>query len=333
MKAVFYTSQGPAHDVLTVGELPDPEPGYGEVRVRIAISGLNPTDIKTRSGFAGAPMPFPRIVPHQDGSGIIDRVGVGVDESRLGEQVWIYEAQTGRASGTAAEYVVVPTANAVMLPANVPYAIGACLGIPALTAHRCLFADGDLRGKKVLVQGGAGSVGSAAILLAKWAGAWVVTTVSRPDQEDVVRQLGADLIINRHTQDVASVVRQATQNSGVSRIVDVDLVSNLEVDLACLAPSGVISAYATEIPDATLSIPFLRTMFQGFVFRFVFVYSMPEDARREAIKDVNACLAAGAYRPAIAMQVPLDQVIRAHEALEGGGMIGKFLVDITPDLS
>lgn len=333
MKAVFYTKQGSARDVLTVGELPDPEPGYGEVRVRIAISGLNPTDIKTRSGFAGAPMPFPRIVPHQDGSGIIDRVGVGVDESRLGERVWVYEAQTGRAGGTAAEYVVVPTANAVMLPANVPYAIGACLGIPALTAHRCLFSDGDLRGKKVLVQGGAGSVGSAAILLAKWAGAWVVTTVSRPEQEDVVRQLGADLIINRHTQDVASIVRQATQNSGASRIVDVDLVSNLEVDLACLAPSGVISAYATETPDATLSIPFLRTMFQGFVFRFVFVYSMPEDARREAIKDVNACLAAGAYRPAIAMHAPLDRVILAHEALEGGRMIGKVLVDVAPDLS
>lgn len=331
MKAVFYTKQGSASEVLTVGELPCPDPGYGEVRVRIAVSGLNQTDIKSRTGFAGAPMPFPRIVPHQDGSGTIDRVGVGVPESRLGERVWIYEAQTGRAAGTAAEYVVVPTSNAVVLPADVPDAIGACLGIPALTAHRCLFADGDLRGKRVLVQGGAGSVGAAAILLAKWAGAWVATTVGRPEQEEVVRKLGADLIINRHTQDVASIVRQATQSEGVSRIIDVDLIQNLEIDLACLAPSGVISAYATEIPSATLSIPFLRTMFSGFVFRFVFVYSMPEEARREAIKDVTACLTAGAYHPVIAMRVPLDQVVRAHEALEGGKLIGKILLDITAE--
>lgn len=328
MKAVFYTKQGSAREVLTVGELPDPVPGFGEVRVRIAVSGLNPTDLKTRTGFAGAPMPFPRIIPHQDGSGTIDQVGAGVPESRLGERVWVYEAQTGRAGGTAAEYVVVPGANAVALPANVPDAIGACLGIPALTAHRCLFADGDIRGRKVLIQGGAGAVGSAAILLAKWAGAWVATTVSRPEQAEAVRKLGADLVINRHTQDVASVVRQATLNAGVSRIVDVDLVRNLEIDLACLAPCGVISAYATDVPDSTLSIPFLRTMFHGFAFRFVFVYSMPEEARLEAIKDVNACVAAGAYHPTIAMRVPLDQVIRAHEALEGGKVIGKILIDI-----
>ena len=329
MKAAFYDKQGPACDVLIIGELPDPEPRYGEVRVRIAVSGLNPTDIKTRTGFAGMPMPFPRIVPHQDGAGVIDRIGQGVPESRLGERVWIYEAQTGRAAGTAAQYVVVPAGNAVALPNGVPFDVAACLGIPALTAHRCLFADGDLRGRKVLVHGGAGAVGTAAILLAKWAGAWVATTVSRSEQEEVASGAGADLVINRRTQDVAAVVRQATDNAGVDRIVDVDLIANLEIDLACLAPSGVVSAYATEEPSAMLSIPFLRAMFGGFVFRYVFVYSMPDEARREAIKDVNACLSAGAYHPVIGMRVPLERLAEAHEALETGRVCGKIVVEIS----
>ena len=329
MKAAFYDKQGPARDVLIIGELPDPEPGWGEVRIRVAASGINPTDIKTRTGFAGMPMPFPRIVPHQDGAGVIDRIGQGVAESRLGERVWIYEAQTGRAAGTAAQYVVVPTGNAVVLPKGIPFDVAACLGIPALTAHRCLFADGDLRGRKVLVQGGAGSVGTAAILLAKWAGAWVATTVSRPEQEEVALAAGADRVINRRTQDVAAVVREATDNTGVDRIVDVDLIANLEIDLACLAPSGVVSAYATEEPGAVLSIPFLRAMFGGFVFRYVFVYAMPDEARRAAIKDVSACLAAGAYHPAIAMRVPLERLADAHEAQESGRVVGKIVVEIS----
>jgi NADPH2:quinone reductase len=329
MKAAFYDKQGPASDVLNIGELPDPEPRLGEVRIRVAVSGINPSDIKTRTGFAGVTMPYKRIVPHQDGAGVIDRVGPGVPESRLGEKVWIYEAQTGRSAGTAAQYVVVPATNAIALPKGVSFEVAACLGIPALTAHRCLFADGELRGKKVLVQGGAGAVGTAAILLAKWAGAWVATTVSRPEQEAAALGAGADLVINRRTQDVAAVVRRATDNTGVDRIVDVDLIVNLETDLACLAPSGVISAYATEVPSAVLSIPFLRAMFSGFVFRYVFVYSMPEEARREAIKDVNACLAAGAYRPVIGMRVPLERLAEAHEAQESGRVVGKIVVDIS----
>jgi NADPH2:quinone reductase len=329
MKAAFYDKQGPASDVLNIGELPDPEPRLGEVRIRVAVSGINPSDIKTRTGFAGVTMPYKRIVPHQDGAGVIDRVGPGVPESRLGEKVWIYEAQTGRSAGTAAQYVVVPATNAIALPKGVSFEVAACLGIPALTAHRCLFADGELRGKKVLVQGGAGAVGTAAILLAKWAGAWVATTVSRPEQEAAALGAGADLVINRRTQDVAAVVRKATDNTGVDRIVDVDLIANLETDLACLAPSGVISAYATEVPSAVLSIPFLRAMFSGFVFRYVFVYSMPEEARREAIKDVNACLAAGAYRPVIGMRVPLERLAEAHEAQESGRVVGKIVVEIS----
>lgn len=328
MKAAYYERQGMASDVLTVGELTDPEPGPGEVRVRIHVSGVNPTDIKARTGFGGAPMHFSRIIPHQDGAGIIDAIGTGVSDSRLGERVWVYEAQAGRAGGTAAEMTVVPSERAIPLPNGVPFEIGACLGISALTAHRCLFADGDLKGRRVLVQGGAGAVGNGAILLAKWAGAWVATTVSRPEQEEVARAAGADLIINRRTDDVVAKVRAATKDVGVDRIVDVNVVANLEADLACIASSGVISSYATENPTAELLVPFLKAMFKGLVLRFVFVYSMPVAAKDDAIQDVNSCLKAGAYRPAISARFPLNSIAEAHEMQENGGVVGKVLVNV-----
>lgn len=238
MRAAFYERQGTAREVLTVGELPDPQPGAGEVRVRVMVSGINPSDIKTRVGFGGKAMPFPRIVPHQDGSGVIDSVGPGVSQERIGERVWVYMAQTGRAFGTAAEFVVVPSRQAVRLADNVPFGVGASFGVPAMTAHRCLFADTDLRGKRVLVHGGAGAVGNAAILLAKWAGAWVAATVSRDEQADVARAAGADLVVNRHAGDVAVKIRSATDGHGVDRIVDVDISANIDTAIACLAREG-----------------------------------------------------------------------------------------------
>ncbi|MFP3507579.1 alcohol dehydrogenase catalytic domain-containing protein, partial [Burkholderia sp. SIMBA_062] len=167
-----------------------------EVRVRVHVSGLNPTDVKARTGFSTA-MPYPRIIPHQDGAGIIDAIGVNVPANRLGERVWIYEAQYGRAAGTAAEFVVVPSDHAIHLPDNVSFEVGASLGIPALTAHRCLFSDGDLKSKRVLVHGGAGVVGTAAILLAKWAGAWVIASVTNAEQVTIARENGADQIVDR----------------------------------------------------------------------------------------------------------------------------------------
>ncbi|HTN98729.1 MAG TPA: NADPH:quinone reductase [Nordella sp.] len=327
MKAAYYDRQGPARDVLMLGELPDPEPGPGEVRVRIHVSGLNPSDTKTRGAFGGRPMGFARIVPHQDGSGIIDRVGTGVPEARLGERVWLYEAQFGRAGGTAAHYAVIPASKAVPLPEGVSFETGACLGVPALTAHRCLFADGDVRGRRVLVQGGAGAVGTAAILLAKWAGAYVATTVSRPEQEKIARQAGADLVINRQTEDVAARVKQATQGQGVERIVEVNLKANFAIDMACLALDGTVAAYATEDPAAVIPIPFVPAMLRGYNFRFVLVYTMSEEAHKQAVREVTACLMAGAYRPAIGLRLPLERIIEAHEAQDSGQVIGKILLD------
>jgi len=327
MKAAYYDRQGAARDVLVVADAVRPEPGPGEVRVRIHVSGLNPTDTKARSGFSAA-MRFARIIPHQDGAGVIDAVGDGVDAGRVGERVWVYEAQFGQASGTAADYATVTACHAVALPDGVSFEIGACLGIPALTAHRCLFADGDISGRRVLVHGGAGAVGTAAILLAKWAGAWVVATVRRPEHAAAAKAAGADLVINSRVEDVAAGIRSATDGSGVDRIVDVDLLGNLDVDMACLAQGGVISSYAVGAADDRVPVPLLKAMMGGCVFRFVFIYTVPDDAKHSAISDITACLSAGAYRPAIGLTLPLERIIEAHEAQEAGKVIGKILLTV-----
>lgn len=328
MKAAYYDRYGDAKSVLEVKELPDPQPSLGQVRVRLSAAGVNPSDTKGRRGISGAPMPYPRIVPGQDGAGTIDCVGDGVPPARIGERVWVYEAQIGRPMGTAATLVVVPAVNAVRLPDDVSFDVGACLGVPALTAHRSLFTDGSIKDQRVLVTGGAGAVGCAAILLAKWAGAWVATTVSRPEQEDVVRSLGADLVINRRTEDIAAIVRAATDNRGVDRIVDVDLTANFAVDTKCIAPNGVISAYASDTPTAVLSIPFRPTMMTGVTIRFIFVYGMPDAARQQAIRDVTDCLATGAYHPRIAQHFPLGQIAQAHDLQDSGNAVGKILLKL-----
>lgn len=325
MRAAFYERQGPADEVLCVAELPIPQPGPGEVRVRVHVSGLNPTDLKARTGFSSA-MPYSRIIPHQDGAGVIDAVGDSKDASRLGQRVWIYEAQYGRPTGTAAEYVVVPSAQAVPLPDNVSFDVGASLGIPALTAHRCLFADGDIQGKNVLVQGGAGVVGTAAILLAKWAGAWVVATVMNEAQAAVARAAGADLVLDRLNDDVAAAINARTGNAGVDRIVDVNVKANLDIDMACLAPGGVISSYAMTHATDALTLPLLSAMVHGCVLRFVYIYSVPVAAKVQAISDINACLASGNYAPHIGMRVELEKIADAHNALESASVMGKVLI-------
>src|SRR5262245_35704926 len=211
MKAVWFESKGPARDVLVHGDMATPEPGVGEVRVRLQVSGVNPTDTKTRGGWLGmTAMAFPRMITGQDGSGVIDQVGPGVPSSRMGERVWVYGAYLGRAFGTLAEHVVVPARNAVRLPDGIDMDTGAGLGVPALTAHRCLFIDGPIQGKTVLVQGGGGGVGHSAIQLASWAGARVIATVSRTTQEAAAQGAGASLVVNRKSQNVVEAVRAVT---------------------------------------------------------------------------------------------------------------------------
>lgn len=329
MRSVYYERQGAAADVLVYGDVPKPVPAAGEVLVRIHVSGINPSDIKNRTGFVSK-MAFPRIVPHQDGAGVIEAVGEGVAPERIGERVWVFEAQTRRPGGTAAEYATVPAGNAIRLPAVTSFETGAALGVPALTAHRCLFADGDLRGCRVLVQGGAGVVGSAAIQLAKWAGAWVAATVRRPEQKEVARQAGADLVLDHGNGELARVIKAETNNEGVDRIVEVDLGSNLELDLACLANGGAISAYATHSAGEKVPVPVLASMFLNGAVRFVYVYTMPAEAKQRAIRDVTDCLEAKAYDPKIGLVLPLSRTAEGHLAVEAG-LIGKALIRVTDD--
>jgi NADPH2:quinone reductase len=327
MKIAYYEKLGRAADVLKISEVEKPKPGPNEVLVRIYFSGLNPTDIKARTGFS-AGMPFPRIIPHQDGAGVIEEVGENVSKTRLGERVWLYESQYGRANGTAAEYVAVQSKNAAILPDNVSFEIGASLGIPALTAYRCLFADGDLNGGKVLVHGGAGVVGNAAILLAKSAGAWVAATVLNDKQAKQAKKAGADLVMHRFNDDVSKIIEIHTKSNGVDRIVDVSLISNLDLNISCLSQGGVISAYATPDADSVVAVPLLKAMVHGCVFRFVYIYNVPENEKLKSVVEVNKLLSLGLYNPIIGKKYKLTEIIEAHEALESGEIIGKILLEI-----
>ncbi|HMH18399.1 MAG TPA: NADPH:quinone reductase [Burkholderiales bacterium] len=329
MRAVYYERKGPAQKVLVVGDVPDPQPGPGEVRVKIRFSGVNPTDTKLRGGWDGnMEMPFPRVIPHQDGAGVIDAVGPGVLPSRVGERVWIYEAQRGRAFGSAAEYLTIVTENAVRLPDDASFETGACLGIAGMTAHRCLFQDGGIQGQTVLVAGGAGAVGHAAIQLAKWGGARVVTTVSRPEQEKIAREAGADLVVNRKSGNPAERIREFTRGQGLDLVVEVAFEANLDLNRAVLKANGVISTYSSGPPDSAPRIPFSAIMRQGITVHFILVYVMPGDAHWAAARDLNAALEAGRYRPHVARVFALKETATAHELQESGGVVGKILVGI-----
>jgi NADPH2:quinone reductase len=329
MKAIYYEKKGPAAQVLKLGDVADLEPGPGEVRVKVHFSAVNPSDTKMRGGWDGAmEMPFPRITPHQDGSGVIDRAGPGVPQARVGERVWVYEAQRGRPFGTAAAHVTVPAENAVRLPDAASFETGACLAIPGMTAHRCLFMDGGIQGQTVLVSGGGGAVGHAAIQLAKWGGARVITTVSRPEQEAIAREAGADLVVNRKNADVAARIRHFTHAQGVDRVVEVAFEENLDLNRAVLKANGVISTYSSGASGSAPRIPFTSVMRQGLTVHFVLVYVMPREAHWAAARDVNAALEAGRYRPHVGRIFPLDRTAEAHDAQESGQVVGKILIAV-----
>jgi NADPH2:quinone reductase len=329
MQAVWYERQGKAQDVLQYGEMPIPEPGIGEVRVRLHASGVNPSDTKVRGGWGGIAMSFPRVIPHQDGAGTIDRVGEGVPESRIGERVWVYEAQQRRPFGTAAEYTIVPAQQAIFLPDRVSFSEGACLGVPAMTAHRCVFVDGSVKEQTVLVTGGAGAVGNYAVQLAKWGGATVITTVSRPEQAEIAKAAGADYIINYKTEDVVRRIREIIgREKGLNRIVDVDFAANLPIAEATLRTNGAIAMYAVPHPDIQPVVPILSLMQRNITIRTILVYTMPTEAKQAAIRDLTATLEAGALTHNIARSFPLTDVAAAHEAQDSGKTIGKVIIEI-----
>ena len=330
MRAAWYERKGTAREVLEVGQMPMPEPGPGEVRVHVAVSGINPSDTKGRAGAGIGPktMQFPRVVPHQDGAGLIDAVGADVPVSRVGERVWLYEAQRGRAFGTAAEYVVVPSGNAVRLPVGVSLADAACLGVPAMTAHRCLFADGPIAGTTILVTGAAGGVGQYAVQLAKCGGGvTVLATVSSAEKAAQARSIGADHVIQYRAEDVAARVQAITQGAGVDRIVEVAFGANLPVSLQILKTNGVIATYSSDA-DPQPTIPFGQFLGKDITVRFVLVYVMGTAAHQAAITDITAALEAGLLHPVAVQRFALAEIATAHEAVETGHTAGKVLIDL-----
>jgi NADPH2:quinone reductase len=323
MRAVWYERNGSA-DVLQIGEMPDPTPGPGEVRVRVVTSGINPSDWMRRQGLTRR-MEFPRVIPHQDGAGVIDRVGPGVPESRLGERVWLYQAQIGRPFGTAAEYTVQPAIRAVPLPPNTGFAEGAGLGVPAMTAHRCVFADGPVAGKAVLVTGGAGAVGHYAIQLAKLHGARVIATVSSDQKAQIAMAAGADHTINYRTEDTVQRIMDLTAGAGVDHIVEVDFAGNFKISREILRDNGVLAVYAAGV--APQPSPPLQFKASNITVRFVLVYDMPEPAKEAAVQEISQLLEGGKLRHLAGPRFPLESVRQAHQAVEGGA-IGKVVLEV-----
>jgi NADPH:quinone reductase len=324
MKAAWYERQGAARDVLIVGEMDDPQPHAGEVRIRIAFSGINPGDVKKRQNAFGLGMPYPRVIPHSDGSGTIDAVGEGVSREWIGRRVWCYGAQSYRAFGTAAEYSVVPLRQAVPLPQAVPLEQGACLGIPGITAHRAVHVGGSVKEKMVLVQGGAGAVGACAIRLAHQAGAQVIATCRAESDKAIASGAGADevLVIG---EDFVERIR-ALAPDGVHHVVEVAFAANIKNDSEVLAQGGSIATYATNAP--TPEIPFWQLVFMNARIFFVGSDDVPSDAKLDATRAINQALEAGWQGLDIAEIVPLDQIARAQELVEHPMMPGRVIVAI-----
>lgn len=323
MRAAWYEKAGAPKEVLVVGDLPIPEPGPGQVRVRIYVSCVNPGDAKKRSGAFGPPA-FARIIPHSDGAGAIDAVGEGVAKSRVGQRVWVYNAQSGRPFGTAADFCVLPQAQAVRLPDQVDFETGACLGIAARTAHRLVLSDGPVTGRTVLVAGGAGSVGQFAIQLAKRGGATVFATVGAGDQKEIARAAGARHVFNYKEEDVAARVADLTARRGADRIVEVAFGSNIKLDVALLKLGGTIAAYSSDA-DPEPHIPFWDLVFKGATVRFVGVDSVPEQ-QEAAIPDITSALHAGLLRPRVSHRFKLEQIAEAHELVDAGKTGGRVLI-------
>lgn len=327
MRAAVYDTAGPAAGELRIAELPDPEPGPGQVRVRVVVAGVNPTDWKARSGGRER-RPWAQQVPGQDGAGIVDRVGVGVDPSRIGQRVWLLLAAQGHAFGTAAEYVCVPARQAVPLPDGVPFDVGAGLGIPMLTAHRCLLADGDVAGRTVLITGGGGAVGHAAIQIARHAGARTITTVRNDDRARIAATALPDVVLDRRAPDHAEQLR-ASAPDGIDRVVDVDMAAELASYRDLLNGSAVVAAYAVSEGHPVLETPLRPLLFANVVLRLVLIYSVPDRDVDAGIARVTELLTAGELVPLPSIRYPLERIAAAHDHVRTGAL-GKVLLDIGP---
>jgi NADPH2:quinone reductase len=325
MRAAYYEANGAAGEVLRVGEVETPEPGRGEVRVRLLASGVNPSDVKSRAGTTRK-IAFPRVIPHSDGAGEIDRVGEGVPPARLRERVWVWNGQWRRPFGTAAQWIVLPAEQAVPLPANIGMEAGACLGIPAYTGYQAVGLAGAKEGSTVLVAAGAGAVGHYAIQFAKRRKATVITTVSSPAKAEIARQAGADHVIDYRRENVGDRVMALTAKRGVDAVIEVDLAANARLLPNVLAPNGVVAIYGSGAPEASIPFQFLLT--NNIALKFFLVYLMPPEERARATADITGLLERGALVHNVAQTFDLGDIVAAHEAVEAGKAMGNIVVRI-----
>jgi NADPH:quinone reductase len=328
MKAAYYEAVGPAKEVLRIADIPEPQPAPGEVRVRVQWSGVNPSDVKSRAGLRSKTLPFPRIVPHSDGSGVIDAVGEGVDRSRIGERVWVWNAAWGRAHGTACEALCLPQQQAVRLPDNVSGEAGACLGIPALTALHAVLMDGGVAGKTVLVAGGAGAVGHYAVQMASQLGAArVISTVSTPQKATIAREAGADDVVNYKTEPLVQRVAELTQGQGVDRIIELDMAANATADLDMLKPNGECVVYGSGA--SPMSVPFYPLIVKNLQLKFFMVYHLTAADRARATSTLTRMLERGALQHLIDQRLPLSEIAAAHERVESGQAVGNVVLHVS----
>ena len=326
MKAAWYEKIGAAAEVLQVGEIENPQPNEGEVLVELRTSGVNPSDVKTRAGARGE-LQFPQIVPHSDGGGVITQVGQGVDQGRIGERVWIWNGAFGRAHGTCAEMIALPSDQAVSLPDETNFEAAACLGIPASTAYYGMLCDGSVENQTVLVTGGAGAVGYYGIQLAKWSGATVITTISGDEKAKVASDAGADLIINYREEDVVSAIKDFTNDEGVDRILEVEFGGNLSVSEEVIKPNGTVAEYGS-VAVMEPSLPFYNLMFKGVKLNTYLIYIVSESDRSMIFNGLNEAMNDGALNHIITESYALDDIIDAHQSMESNQVIGNIVINI-----
>jgi NADPH2:quinone reductase len=323
MRAVWYEKNGTAKEVLQVGDVETPQPGPGEVRIKLKSSGVNPSDVKNRAG-ATRKIAFPRVIPHSDGAGIIDAVGAGVAQSRIGERVWTWNGQWKRPFGTAAEYIALPENQAVKLPDAISFEAGACFGIPALTAWYAIDIAGTARGMTLLIAGGAGAVAHYAIQFAKARGANVITTISSPEKAKLARQAGADHTIDRKTEDVGARVAALT-SGGVDAVIELDLTANAALLPSVLRPYGTLVVYGT---GPQVQFPGSFCLGNNITVKFMLVYELTAEARGRAVVDITRMLEANTLIHNVAATFPLADIVAAHEAVEQGKVAGNVVMAI-----
>ena len=326
MRAAWYSDFGPAMKVFEVGEHATPVAGDGQVLVRVHASGINPLDVKGRDGGRW-PMRGDRMIPHFDGAGVIEAVGAGVDTARVGERVWLYEGHLARAEGTAAEYIALDASRANSLPEVQSFAEGACLGIPAMTAHAAVFRDGPVEGQTILVTGAAGAVGNYAVQMARNGGATVIGTVSSDEKAAHAREDGAAHTINYKTEDVAERVLEITEGKGVDRIVEVELGGNIGITAKVLKTGAVIAAYAS-MAEPVVPFPFYPVLMKSPTLHIIGCFTMPEDFKQTSVADISRWMAEGKLTNRTAQEFSLEDIGAAHALVEEGRQVGTVVVKI-----